>query len=265
MKRVIWMCALFVAMQTGCLAGEGAAECKTFAPEKNALNGILGEYLALPQKRESAEPVFLLFQRLEQVMKEVHALYPEDYGHRQEEYDAITKCLWDEKYGALGIYVGHYSDRLEFYEKLLADAHKLDPHSRYRAYTLYTQILGKDLGAELGAMPDVAQAKAYLQEFPDGPYASDVYGMLGGFYHDLYMSLSLGESTLGESYSCYAEYVAKHPSEANAERARRQGIMYFKKYLATVPRNREDRRQYEDELRTLQQKRADNVINWCTD
>src|SRR6187549_2147814 len=56
---------------------------------------------------------------------------------------------------------------LSYSGKLLLEAHQRDPKIQ-RSYTLYSTVFGKD---EEGGMPSTAAAKAYLQEFPSGPFA----------------------------------------------------------------------------------------------
>ncbi len=238
--------------------------CKPYAPTRAKLHRLYKEYTALADTPENAEPMFLLYQRVEQAAKEAQALYPEkDWAGPM--YRVISDCLWEPEFSALGFLVGHYSDRLDFTEKLLADAHRLNPHSQYRRYTLYSEVLGDDIGAELGAMPNVPAAKAYLNEFPDGPYAKDVYEDLAGFYHDLYKELRFHDLQPVPSDHCYAGYIANHPEEAKAEHARKRGIFYMEKVIAALPRKSPYRPMWADELKSLRNGVEDNVDNWCGD
>lgn len=241
-----------------------ADPCAPYAGSRAKLERIYKQYVSLPKTPANAEKLFLLYQRLQRAGKEVHALYP-DYRKHDREYATLSGCLGDSRFQEMGVYIGHYSDRLEFSEKLLAEAHRLNPNTQYRKYTLYAAVLGDTIGADLPDLPDVAQARRYLKEFPEGPYATDVHLILAGFYHDLFMSLRFGEASLGESNSCYVDYVARHPDEADAERARKLAILHFKKVLAALPPASPDREGYELELDALKRGKADNVIHWCTD
>ena len=151
----------------------------------------------------------------------------------------------------------------------MAETHQLNPRSKYRSYTLYTEIYEKD-GQPFNDFPDIEKATSYLKEFPNGSYVKEVYGILAGFYHDLYAALREREveprlEERGETYSCYDEYIDKHPEEAKQERARKLGIFYFEKVIAMTPQKDHRRPMYLDELDALKHKNTDNVINVCED
>ncbi len=266
-SRTILLGVLLSIAQVNSYASTNATNtnvCEKYSTVKDSLSRIYDEYSTLPMNPKDAEKLFLVYRRLDTVVKEAHALYS-DYEWSSAQYKVISQCLWDDKFKKMGLSIGHYSDRLEYSEKLLADVHKLNPHSQYRNYTLYTEILGRNIGAELVGLPNIEQAKLYLKEFPSGPYATKVYRILAGFYHDLFMSLRYGEGALGESNSCYEEYIAKHPEEAKPERAKELGISYFEKVIAATPPKDVQRPMYLKELNALKKGETDSVINWCTD
>jgi hypothetical protein len=62
--------------------------------------------------------------------------------------------------------------------------HKINPRSPSRSFTLYSTVFPK--GEDVGDIPNVEAARAYLREFPEGPFASDVYVDLAHFRDDLY-------------------------------------------------------------------------------
>ena len=149
----------------------------------------------------------------------------------------------------------------------MVEAHQLNPHSKYRSYTLYTEIYGKSADHNF---PDVDTAILYLKEFPNGPYATDVIGILAGFYHDLYAALrNIKEEpnieNRSETYSCFDDYIAQHPKDANIEGARKLGILYFEKVLAATPLKNPYYSMYLDELDALKHGKTDNTVNSCGD
>lgn len=77
-------------------------------------------------------------------------------------------------------------DWLRYDGTLLRQAHKLNPNSEYRRYTLFAEI-----GWEAGSwgMPDIKAAHRYEKEFPNGPFIEDVISIIARFYKDLYMVL----------------------------------------------------------------------------
>lgn len=247
---------------------EDATACSKYSSTKVELNRIYDEYSSLPKKPESADKVFILWRQLNQAIKGIHALYPADYNHNQGQYELISSCLWHDKYQELGLSIGHYSDRLEYSEKLLTEAHQLNPHSKYRNYTFYTEIYGK--GGEDYGFPDINKAASYLKEFPQGPYAIKVNEILAGFYHDLYAALLTIEKQpdiekRSETYSCFDDYISQHPESANKERARKLGIQYFKNVIAETPLKDAKRSMYLEELNSLEHQKTDNIINVCGD
>jgi len=220
---------------------------------------IYDEYESMPKTPENAENLFLLYRRLEKAAKHAQAMYP-----AHSEYVAISNCLWDDKFEKLGMGIGHYSDRLEFSMKLMAEAHRLNPHTQYRSYTLYTEVIGTN------EVPNAYKAKLYLNEFPQGPYARDAYKLLADFYHDLYAALrSMEAEPIRERrdmiFFCYEDYIAKHPKDAKLERARKQAIYYFGKVLAAAPPEDPLRPMYADELDTLRKRDTDNSYHFCDD
>lgn len=243
--------------------------CNKYSDTKAHLSRIYDEYALLPKKPENAEKLFLLYRQLEQAAMEAQTLYPSDYNRNSEQYVVISECLWDSKFQEIGLSIGHYSDRLEYSKKLMAEAHQLNPHSKYRNYTLYTEIRGKG-GADFFGFPDVDKAQSYLNEFPSGPYATKVNAILAGFYHDLYAALRTIEKEpnlekRGVTYSCFDDYVAKHPEDAKQERARKLGILYFEKVIAATPLKDVNRPMYLGELDALKHGKTDNVVNVCGD
>ena len=266
--RIMLVIMLLVA-HTVSYADAGMANtdvCNKYSAAKNKLSGLYDEYSSLPKNPENAEKLFLLYRRLEQATKETQALYPADYNHNSEQYVVISECLWHDKFHTLGLEIGHYSDRIEYSKKLMAETHRLNPHSQYRSYTLYTEVSGK----AIDGFPDIEKARSYLKEFPNGPYTTEVYEVLAGFYHDLYAALRAIEKEpnmekRGETYSCFDDYIPKHPEEAKLEHARKLGISYFEKVIAAVPPKDTKHPMYLRELDALKKGNTDNIVNTCGD
>ena len=245
-----------------------ADECKQYVHAKGKLSSLYDEYLPLKNKSENAEKIFLLSRRIEQTATEIQKLYPMDYNRNSEKYVEISKCLWDAKFEEIGLSIGHYSDQLAHSGKLLFEVHRLNPQNKYRSYTLYTEIFGKS--GKVFEIPDVILASSYLKEFPNGPRVLDVYEILAGFYHDLYAALREREKEprmeeRGETYSCYDGWITQHPEEAKQEHARKLGIFYFEKIIATISIKDRQRPMYLDELNSLKNGKTDNVVNICGD
>ena len=57
---------------------------------------------------------------------------------------------------------------------MLAEAHRKNPTSEFRRFTLFAAILGERPAHGPGEMPDIEAARQYLKEFPEGPFAGDV-------------------------------------------------------------------------------------------
>lgn len=245
-------------------------ECKKYSATKANLSHIYDEYSSLPKKRENAEKLFLFYRRLEKAAKKAQAIYPTDYNRNSAQYVVISRCLWDDRFIKLGLEIGHYSDRLEYSLLLMAEAHQLNPHTQYRRYTLFTDVLGNNIAGNSEDLPDIEKARSYLKEFPEGPYVTEVFEILAGFYHDLYAELRAIEKepkieNRDLTYSCFDEYIAKHPKEAKLERTRKLGILYFEKVIAAISSKDHKRPMYLNELDALKKGNTDNVVNVCGD
>lgn len=230
-----------------------------FSNLKEALESIYLTYKSLKLIPADAEKLYELSANLEKLVEEINKNYP---GSR-------SQIFWDNKFKVLGLSIGHYSDQLEYSNILMAEAHQLNPNSKYRNYTLFTEIYKKE-GFTFNDFPDIEKAMLYLKEYPEGPYATDVNKILAGFYHDLYAALRERELVLkpedrGETYGCYDDYIDSHPAEVNLEHARKLGIHYFEKVITATKLTDQLRPMYLDELDKLKNGNTDNVINVCGD
>ena len=105
----------------------------------------------------------------------------------------------------LGLEISRYVPILLYSGKFLVQAHEIDPHSKYREYTLFSQIMSTN-GLE---MPNIKVAYQYAKEFPNGPFIAEVYRIIASFHKDLFMvvrGLSQGERDYKYDY-CFKPYV----------------------------------------------------------
>ncbi len=119
--------------------------------------------------------------------------------------------------------------------KILRDAHKINPRSPSRNFTLYATVFPK--GEDVGDIPNVEAARAYLREFPEGPFAADVYLDLAHFRDDLYKVFQgFVEGGVPEyKLDCYNRYVTKQPYREQLKAAQNSGVANYRRALALRP------------------------------
>lgn len=218
---------------------------------KGRLEGIYQSYKSLKQVPEDAEKLFELSEELGKVVNEIHKAYP---GNR-------SQIFWEDKFKPLGLYVGHYSDQLDYAEKLVVDSYMLNPNSRYRETTLLAAISGAGGMSELSGVPDISLAKIYLEKYPDGKYSRKVYSILATFYQNLYEELLPGDESPSIMY-CYKKHLAAHPEDKDREAVRNKAIAYYKKLLTFEQPAPEG---YKKALSNLENRIDGNTRYWCTD
>ncbi len=149
----------------------------------------------------------------------------------------IDGKLFQPAWSAIGIDVGHYSDALEYSGKLLVEAHRKNPVSEFRRFTLFAAVMGERPSHGLGEIPNVHVALQYLKEFPEGPFAREVAIILGDFYCDLFKVITrLQEKQPSDyKYDCFGRYVKSTDLGAQAARARRLSVSYYAQALADAP------------------------------
>ena len=128
-------------------------------------------------------------------------------------------------YEAMGVSIEKYSEVVGYSGKLLTEAHRLNPVSPLRDYTLYAAACESDESS----LPNVDSAEAYVAEFPDGPYIREIYTTLARFYCDLYQeirSLIAGEPT-DYIYDCYSLYISAEPLPVQLNKVQQLGLHYF--------------------------------------
>lgn len=188
------------------------------------LERIFQDYQALGKPKD--------IQRLVELDAELRTL---GYEIQVKDTAGKTRNIWKSKYASIGIYVGHYSDSIGYSGKLLVDAHKIDPYSAYREQTMFSTILGIGSSHGLGEMPNVTQAKKYLQEFPEGVFAGEANFILGSFYDDKAKVLrDLGDPKYEKDYKfdCFKEYFSKDSYQTQLVKARRFAISHLSKAIA---------------------------------
>jgi hypothetical protein len=220
------------------------------------LESILIEYRGLPDTRDVKRQVEM-DQELEALVKKIQET------HR----DGTSKKYWRKDYENIGLYIGHYSEAIGYSGKLLVEAHKRNPYSPYRKYTLFTTITGEGTSHGLGEMPNIKQAEMYLQEFPNGPYAENVYSIIGYFYDDLAKVLKRfvenDKYKKDYKYDCFAEYITKEPYQEQLHKAKLLAVTNLEKAIALNPSSEES--QYRREA--LAAVRAGKIYSWhwCAD
>jgi len=153
---------------------------------------------------------------------------------------------WKRDYEKLGLGINHYTDAFDYYGTLLSKAHKIDPNSKFRKYTLFTEI-NSDGYCWVEKPQHLEAAFQYLKEFPNGPFASKVYEALGSFYGSFYECIKYHKEELekdsqlkpSEFDSCadvFQQYIKK-PSMVSADMQEKQAkdntIKYYEAYLKT--------------------------------
>jgi hypothetical protein len=221
-------------------------------------------------------------QRLERIYQAYQALgQPKDVQHLVEldaELRALgneieakdtagkTRSIWKSKYASLGIYVGHYSDSIGYSGKLLVEAHKIDPHSIYRERTMFSSILGVGSSHGLGKMPNVGQAKKYLQEFPEGAFTDEANFILGSFYDDkakVLRDLRDPKYEKDYKYDCFKPYLSKDTYETQQMQARRSSILHLSKAITQTTELAKKKR-IREELAEVKNSTSSGWY-WCAD
>jgi hypothetical protein len=218
---------------------------------KQKLEDIYTAYGALQQRPEDADALYELSREISSLMDKIHKAYP--FGR--------SKAFWDDKYEKLGMYIGHYSDQLDYGGKLLVDSYRLNPDSRYGEATLFAAISGGGNMSELSGIPDMKLVETYLKKYPDGKHIVNVYVILATFYQNLFEELLAGKESPAIA-GCYDEYLAAHPEDGNKEAAQKKAIGYYRKLLSI---NQSGRERYTRALGNLEKGVDENIRYWCTD
>jgi hypothetical protein len=125
-------------------------------------------------------------------------------------------------------------DSLSYSGKLLLEAHQRDPKIQ-RSYTLYSTVFGEE---EEAGMPSPAAAKAYLQEFPSGPFAFQAHLAIANFYSDLIQVIQEEEAGVPRDYKydCYQKYIVKGPLPPQRTDAQAQAVEHYLAVTRLMPK-----------------------------
>jgi len=230
--------------------------------ERQKLTGQLDEIVReyrLVSARKDVESLVRLDTRLRGLIDEPW----------QKSKSGFEGSWWKSPWTEVGVYVGHYSDQLGYSGKLLVEAHRIDPTSTFRRYTLFSAILGEGTSHGLGEMPDVRTALDYLKEFPDGPFADKTLIILGHFYDDLFKVLrDLQRNELPEyKLNCFSKHVGKSDLDKQARRAQRLSVRYYSKALDVRSQSKRDWAETADIRRYKQDVESGHSRGWdfCAD
>jgi hypothetical protein len=178
-------------------------------------------------------------QRLERIYRDYHALGEPKDVQRLVELDAELVALeldvrkkfpapifFKEKHKIIGVWGDRHNDQMQYSRKLLYDAHRINPNSSFRSYTLYTTIK-----KNFWETPDLKQTRRYLLEFPDGPFAAEAHRILGTFYFDLSFLLVRyskdPDAEKDERDNCFAPYIDKTAFEKQLMRSKQRANQHL--------------------------------------
>lgn len=157
------------------------------------------------------------------------------FDSRPRYYPCGNEMKFSKKeYAEMGVGID-YGELLSYDGKLLEDAHRRDPRSPYREYTLFSEVTGRT--ESLGYMPNIKGAYAYEKEFPEGPFVAETQSIIAEFNKDLYMVLR--DDLDDYKYDCFKPYIDRTPRTAQAESARQKSEAYFEKLLRRNPNDAE--------------------------
>jgi hypothetical protein len=190
-----------------------------------ALDRIYREYLELRQRPNVARLVLL--------DQELRMLIPYGVWQQRPSADSRSSGPLHEAMGVSPLLFEGYT--LGYSGKLLVEAHALDPKS-YRSYTLYSTVFHGE--SEVGtAVPSPDAARAYLKEFPNGPFVVAATIALAFFYDDLFKLVKREEAGVSGDYKydCYKQYLDGTPLARQRQRAQQNTVRYFKQLVTLLP------------------------------
>lgn len=182
------------------------------------------------------EQIFLDYQALEKP-KDIQRLVELDAALKRLENDVhekgVSPIFFKKKHTLIGVEGDHQSDQMVYSGKLLTEAHKINPNSDYRAHTLFSTVENKSKYG-FGDMPNLKQAKQYLQEFPEGVFAGETNSILGSFYDDkakVLRNLSNSKYEKDYKYDCFKEFLSKDSYQTQLLKTRRLAISHLEKAI----------------------------------
>ena len=197
--------------------------------ERKRVRNVVQEIFRDYQRSDSPKSIELLVD----LDHRIRALLNSRPPYRQCEDDS---GIYDRRWEEIGVNLGYWVD-LAYSGRLLDEAHKSNPNSLLRRYTLFSTIFGVTSYHGLGMMPDIKAALNYASEFPDGPFAKETFRIIADFHKDLFMVLR--DKNRDYKYNCYQSYITKKPIKTQKERAKRTALKYYRKALEIEPSNQE--------------------------
>lgn len=250
--------------------------CHPPAPKASHL---LSEFVSTADVQKPADSVDPCSwrQQLNQVLPQLYSEYAEIEGKpsierlisldeklrllfrsRPDYYPCLDDTeYWKEEYSKLGVFLDYWS-LLGYSGKLLADAHRMDPRSQYRKYTLFSTVSDVESHGGLGEMPNIEAAYRYEREFPHGPFIEETLLILADFHKDLYMVLR--DDLRDYKYNCFKPYIGKSSRLAQMNRAKQRAISYYEKALSINSAN-----DYPKEKLNDTKSRTINGWSFCAD
>ncbi|MGD9389828.1 MAG: hypothetical protein PVG18_05090 [Thioalkalispiraceae bacterium] len=194
------------------------------------------DVLAALTPDQRIEKIYSTYKSLNKISDDIPILVDLDEKIRklmaeEQQYRGKKFITWNNKYKELGLYVGHWSDMLEYVDKLLLEAHKIDPNSQHRASTLYATILGKSDWRDAYGAPNINQALNYANLYPNGPFIGKTYKILATFYDDKYKllrGLIENHPYITERLSCYKKYLTSEPYDMQMKESQTEGVKFYK-------------------------------------
>jgi len=165
-----------------------------------------------------------------------------------DEHPDFYPCGDDAKYyrpeyARMGIHLGYWND-LIYTDKLLVDAHRINPKSEYRKHTLFSTIRGVRSKHGLGEMPDIAAAFRYFKEFPNGSFAGETSMIIADFHKDLVKVLR--DDLHDYKYECFKPYINRTPYSGQMVRSKRIAVSHYERVLAVEPSNTRARKSLDE-------------------
>lgn len=156
--------------------------------------------------------------------------------------------IYDARWDRMGVRPGYWND-LVYSGQLLVEAHRREPGSILRRFTLFATVFGETPPHGLGVMPNIAAAFAYEKEFPNGPFIRDVYLVIADFHKDLFMVLRDRRSDY--KFDCFAPYIGPEPWPTQRNRAKQRALDYYRRALALAPGDEQVRARLDETAREV--------------
>jgi hypothetical protein len=164
-------------------------------------------------------------------------------------------------YESIGVTPALFEPELLSYSgKLLLEAHRRDPKVR-RSRTLYATVFGED-GEAANALPSLDAGRAYLREFPTGPFAVHVHLALANFYADLFkvVQRELAGEPRDYKYDCFRAHLNGSSLITQRRLAQEESV----RHLVVLVRIRPEVRMFAEWLANMQSGRSEGW-HYCAD